>query len=121
MFDWANFLKLAEKLVEQTDQAALRSAVSRAYYASYHRALGKLLDEGQMHRIDPTQPGKHKVIWDLYRDSVDDKRRQVGIKGDRLRKDRTNADYNNTFEANVPMARQCVNSAKFLCQSIEQL
>ena len=121
MFNWAEFLNLADALVQQTNQAALRSAVSRAYYATYHRALGKLVDEGQIHRSDPSQLGKHKAMWDLYRDSADDKRRRVGINGDRLRRDRTNADYIDAFEVNAPTAKQCISSARSLCQAIEQL
>ncbi|MBD0324008.1 MAG: hypothetical protein ICV72_11575 [Aldersonia sp.] len=43
MFDWEEFLAFAEQLVERdADEAALRTAISRAYYAVYHRASAHL-------------------------------------------------------------------------------
>jgi hypothetical protein len=37
VFDWADFLDLAEELAARTnDEAAGRTAVSRAYYATFH-------------------------------------------------------------------------------------
>jgi uncharacterized protein (UPF0332 family) len=121
MFDWAEYLNQADALAGQTNQAALRSAVSRAYYATYHKALGKLVDEGQLNRPDPSQPGKHKAMWDLYRASADTRRLTVGVTGDRLRKNRTDADYNAAFEVTVPAARACIRSARSLCKTLEHL
>ena len=37
MFDWAEFLNLAAELAARTnDEAAARTAISRAYYATFH-------------------------------------------------------------------------------------
>ena len=39
MFDWRGFLELATSLADGSDdESALRSAASRAYYASFHHA-----------------------------------------------------------------------------------
>ncbi len=39
MFVWTDYLVLAERLAARdADEAALRTAISRAYYAAYHRA-----------------------------------------------------------------------------------
>lgn len=40
MFEWSEYLRAAKVLVEQfpTDEAMLRSAASRAYYASFNHA-----------------------------------------------------------------------------------
>ena len=48
MFEWKAFLDLARSLSTDPDnESALRTAVSRAYYASFHRAKSHLA------RIDP--------------------------------------------------------------------
>ena len=38
MFDWNDFKTLAEELRQRNDEAAQRTAISRVYYAVYHRA-----------------------------------------------------------------------------------
>jgi hypothetical protein len=47
MFEWDQFLDLARQLGKQTDsEAALRSAISRAYYAVLGIAYLQLIDSG---------------------------------------------------------------------------
>jgi hypothetical protein len=41
MFDWIDYEKLARSL-QNGDEAAKRSAISRLYYSVYHRAICKL-------------------------------------------------------------------------------
>ena len=38
-FNWSGYLQLAEELGKRSDEASLRSALSRAYYYVYHLAL----------------------------------------------------------------------------------
>lgn len=122
MFDWANFLTLATTLASNgADEAALRSAVSRSYYANFNSALAKLIAEGQIQRIDPTEPGKHKTVWDLYRRSFDQRRSQIGITGDRLRKNRISADYDDNFTLTQDAARDALTKATRLYTTISHL
>lgn len=122
MFNWADFLTLATTLVANGgDEAALRSAVSRSYYANYNSALARLITEGQMERTDPTQPGKHKFVWDLYRTSFDRRRSQIGIDGDRLRKSRQDSDYNNNSTVTQTGASAAVTKAARLYAAISRL
>lgn len=47
MFDWDDFLSLATDLANRRgDEAALRTAVSRAYYATFHAAREYLVRAG---------------------------------------------------------------------------
>ena len=47
MFDWADYLTLAQELAtRRSDEAALRPAVSRAYYAAFCQARNVLRREG---------------------------------------------------------------------------
>ncbi len=121
MFNWADYLDLADNLLGQANEAAFRSAVSRAYYAAYNRALQKLIEESLIYRTDPSEPHKHKAIWDRYLDSADFPRRRVGLDGDRLRKSRTDADYNNSTPVTLSNANTRVNNARNLYTLIERL
>jgi len=121
MFDWQEYLRLADQLVAQTGEAEFRSAISRAYYAIYNRALAKLLEEGQIYRADPSEPQKHKATWDLYRVSSDTRRRQIGISGDRLRKTRTDSDYDEESTINAGLTDKCVKGARRLYAAIAAL
>ncbi len=95
MFEWEQYLRLARELAKRTnDEAALRSAISRAYYAVYGTARNHL--EGERAR---SNRGLHKALWDQYRKSeASPEYREIGLLGDKLRKKRNMADYENTVE-----------------------
>jgi uncharacterized protein (UPF0332 family) len=89
-FDFADFLDLAEDLATGNDEAAWRSAISRAYYAVLHvayRALPSPQQAAISHR------DTHRVTWQLYAASSVQACRQVGQAGIRLRNGRVDADY----------------------------
>ena len=92
MFDWIEFLNLARELSEETalhsaQEAKLRSAISRAYYAAFHKAKTTIL---------PTRGagfGSHQEIIDILQESDDPARRQLGVDLARLKGNRKKADY----------------------------
>jgi hypothetical protein len=96
-FNWLEFYRLAQYLSGQTtDEAALRCAISRAYYAAYHVA-----DERRK-RNNVRLPlvgnaGIHLRLWSLFQTHADRNCRKIGLDGDRLRKVRTVADYHPEF------------------------
>ena len=85
-FDWAEFLALAaNQLAAHVDEASHRTAISRAYYCAYHKAwavANGYIDEKS-----------HWKLWDLYRRKTDVKCRQLRDIGDRMKKERIDADY----------------------------
>lgn len=88
-FDWNEFRELAEKLRQGENEAAKRTAISRIYYAVYHRAKNYLENEGFQFRQFESS---HRQIWDEFKD----KGRTfaaIGNTGDRLRANRVKADY----------------------------
>ncbi len=90
-FDWTNYLLIARQLAEQSaDDAALRSAVSRAYYAAYNSALNYC--NGNSILIVKNK-GSHEDLWDAFLSQNSLQLLSVQAKGDRLRKRRTDADY----------------------------
>lgn len=91
-FRWTDYLALATQLAQETNEAALRSAISRAYYAAYHEAkyLADPNNEGKF----SNQRGSHSALWDFYQQNSNSVYKTVGTQGDRLYKNRLKADYN---------------------------
>lgn len=88
-FDWDKFRELAKILWQDETEAAKRMAISRIYYAVYHRANTYLENEGFQFRQFESS---HRQIWDEFKD----KGRTfaaIGNTGDRLRTNRVKADY----------------------------
>ncbi len=100
-FDWVRFVDLAERLAAETgDEAALRSAISRAYYAVFAVfavARGRLRDHGCWRSgRDP-----HTRVWATYRNADGRGCQRIGEKGFNLRDRRRRADYDDVLGADV--------------------
>jgi uncharacterized protein (UPF0332 family) len=114
-FDWAEYVELAERLVAwRGDPAAERSAISRAYYAAFHKAKehfvlrgGKLTFQGE----------DHGAVADWFKDSIDRDLRKIGLDVERLRRMRRVADYDERIahlsseaQAAVALARRTLDA-----------
>jgi hypothetical protein len=89
-FYFADFLEVAEALAARNDEAARRSAISRAYYAVLHvahRALPASQQAAMSHR------DTHRVTFQLYAASSVAACRQIGNSGIVLQRPRVSADY----------------------------
>jgi hypothetical protein len=90
-FGWTDFLVLARDLSErESDEAALRTAISRAYYASYCSAAQHLL------RRTPSLSASnlnHERVWRTFQVPSDRDRWRVFDDGMALRAARIQADY----------------------------
>ena len=90
-FDWEEFLDLAEELVQRRgDPAAERTAISRAYYAVFHKASAYLIRQGE--RLTFTGED-HALVWRWFRMRGDRLSRAIGHNGRRLIDARRRADY----------------------------
>lgn len=90
-FGWEDYLSLANDLSKnQNNEAALRSAISRTYYAAFNVAKDFLNKNGA--QISEDTPSVHHGVWNEFR-----RRGRSGLtvytNGDRLKKRRGNADY----------------------------
>lgn len=118
-FDWADYLVLAEELGKRSDdEASLRSAVSRAYYAAFCTARNRLLQEGEE---VPKTGEAHTVVWTKYRERAQKQRRDVGINGDRLRRVRNKADYDDELPNIHAEVEGAVARARRLLDSLREL
>jgi len=95
-FDWTEFLHLAKELAGRgktapAQEAKLRSAISRAYYAAYCKA------RNQLGPIPIHVQNKHTYVWNYFQNSRDPTLKEIGKDGRRLRLDRNRADYDNSI------------------------
>lgn len=88
-FDWTTYLVLAKELASKTTEENQRSAISRAYYAVFGFTVRHLRNRGF---VFPATGEVHTLVWQKLQNSRRDCKR-LGIIGDRLRKRRTKADY----------------------------
>lgn len=99
-FDWADFLTFADALVRDPkspgpEEASLRSAISRAYYAAFHVARNFGWDRRE---FTLTGTGHdHWLVMNYFRSSPDRTRRKIGVDLDRLYDNRTSADYDDVL------------------------
>ncbi|SRR5260370_15467225 len=93
-FDWAGYYKLADELAKRADEAALRTAISRAYYYVYQLGLKRAETNGFKARPDE---GIHKQLWRNFNASPDPDCRRLGELANRLMDKRIMADYRPTY------------------------
>ena len=96
-FDWMEFLTFAKQIAANLElsvsrEAKLRCAISRAYYAAYHKAEKVVFPTGP-----PNRWGSHTQVIDELQSSDDPLRRGFGVELARLRGTRTKADYRDTL------------------------
>ena len=113
-FDWKEYLDLAQELAGRgamgsTEEARLRSAISRAYYASYGKARSQS-------SAPPNFVGsEHTFLWNQFKNSSNLTRKEIGTEGSRLRRDRNLADYEDVVTTLPSLAAKAlVRSGKIL-------
>jgi len=107
------FYQVAVALMSRQDPGSPRSAISRAYYATYHTAVQALEGIG----ISPGRgPGGHQRVQDLLSNADDGELATVASKIGDFRSKRIAADYHlsDTSVENQKTARCYVNLAKDL-------
>ena len=124
-FDWSEYLNLAQELAGQTgspaiNEAKLRSSVSRAYYAVFCKARNYLRDVDGDTSIPKT--GKaHRYVISKFKNSMDRRRRQIGVNLDRLRTDRRKVDYDDFVTGLSPMAVMDLRLAQQVNSTLKSL
>jgi uncharacterized protein (UPF0332 family) len=89
--DWTDVLGLAVGLSANADEASLRSAISRAYYAAFNLARLWLVAKGVN---VPKTGAAHAVVWDrLDQHGL----ASEAVLGRALRDMRNNADYDDVL------------------------
>lgn len=117
MFEWEAFLNVARELARQTDnEAAQRSAISRAYYAVLGLAHERLIDAGW---ASLPRGSIHHHVWRAYRDSPDQRQKDIADLGFFLRNRRNEADYRKQFP--LPLSRAVAEALRSADDLVELL
>jgi uncharacterized protein (UPF0332 family) len=104
-FDPEQFLRLAERLVRSSDEAELRSAVSRAYYACFLQARAHLATS---RFVQTGSSGDHRLVAAALEDIG------AGTELGWLRTARNRADYRLDLPTQARNARYIVRRARQL-------
>ncbi|WP_250125350.1 hypothetical protein [Chroococcidiopsis sp. CCMEE 29] len=99
-FDWSEYLNVAKELAgtattPANQEAKLRAAISRAYYAAFIKARNHLRDREGL--LIPTTGDAHSYVSNRFELSLDPIRQSIGEKLQRLRRFRRQADYVDIF------------------------
>jgi uncharacterized protein (UPF0332 family) len=113
MFEWEDFLDLAESLAsEPNNEAAARSAISRAYYATFHSGRDYLVCAGS-----PTDRGRNAHLQ--VQEELRQKSESVAQVVKRLHVWRKYADYD---DLSIPdMARQAAVAVALARETIDTI
>jgi len=118
-FDWQDFLRLANELALKGDEASKRTAIGRAYYFAFNVAFARAqLTAGKI----PPGENSHRWCWERYASASDKRCHRIFLLGDRMKRNRINADY---VEADIPrlddVVRRVLLEARELQQDIAAL
>ncbi|MGO9259745.1 MAG: DNA-binding protein [Bryobacteraceae bacterium] len=91
-FKWEDYLVLAKELSQRGNEAATRSAISRAYYAAYQAARRHPGSKNAM----VTKSGSHGAVWKALRESGNRNWRKAGNQGKEILEYRGEADYDDS-------------------------
>jgi uncharacterized protein (UPF0332 family) len=111
-FDWSRYLVLARELYEQAgssrhSEANLRSSISRAYYATYHKSRQFLEDKWGI-SVSKNSSAHKLVQKEFYRN----KQEKIAENLSRMRRNRNDADYNDKFADLETIAGENIKLAK---------
>jgi len=99
-FNWSEYFTLAQELASESatssmQEAMLRSAISRAYYAAFCEARNHLIYKDA--ETVPNGVNVHSYVGEKFRKSTDLARRKIGQLLHHLRSIRNIADYQDIF------------------------
>jgi hypothetical protein len=118
VFAWRDYLTLAQQLAgPAADEAAQRTAISRAYYAAYHAAAAFVRAKGIL-----TVGHTHTTVWGALARDPDPGRADVGLKGYGLKQVRLGADYQNPFPGDLArQVRQSIAESSSVIETLDRL
>jgi len=124
-FDWEDYIKLAEKLHDETnknstEEAYYRSIISRSYYGVF--CISRIKAGLEFYRPRPLtgDPGVHEKVISYYKNSTIPEEKLVGKLLDDLRKERNNADYDRNKNVGKDLAERAISKAKEVLKTLKQ-
>lgn len=111
---------------KDADEAAFRSAISRAYYACFLVARQKAFNECNLQirkkaRIFGEKGIRHESLQNYLKNSDKDVIRQLGEDLSGLCGNRNEADYNMSINMNADDAKDAIESAEMFLSDLDKL
>jgi uncharacterized protein (UPF0332 family) len=124
-FNWGKYLTLAQDWADLSkghvnEEALLRSAISRAYYASFCNARNYLRDIEKDRGLGKSLQ-VHQLVIERFERSDSKAKKDIGTVLGRLRKIRNIADYRDTFHDLEATALQSLQYAEEVIEELEKL
>ncbi len=125
-FDWSEYFYLAKELAETSEEAELRSAVSRAYYSAFCLARNYLRDiqlDSRLSWHKTYDINAHQYVAEkfIYNQSKSQTMIEIGQNLNRLRKMRNKADYEDTIFYLKKEARTALMLAQNIMSALSKL
>jgi uncharacterized protein (UPF0332 family) len=120
-FNWSDYLHLGQDLVTQAasspyQEANLRTAISRAYYASFHKARIRLYDKWAI--SVPSDATAHTAVRREFRKK---REQRIAVNLDRMRIDRNRADYDDIVVDLIKTANENLKRANRVISDLSRL
>jgi len=113
-FDWIDYVKLAESLINQDNEADLRSGISRAYYGAF--CIARDLTKSKYKNCKGQ--GVHQKVSQYYKSSGNAVERFIGITLDQLRKNRNDADYDGDKTIDSKSSKRALLKSKGILKNL---
>lgn len=94
MFDWLEFKKVGDVLSQNSDEAYVRSAITRYYYAVFSAMREYLIMVKKQYQF-LSRYKVHRRVWEFLIISENDNEREIGEFLAKVRNVRNSADYDN--------------------------
>jgi uncharacterized protein (UPF0332 family) len=117
-FDWSQYHRLAGELGSRKEEAALRSAISRAHYYVFHLAM----ERAERNGFSPIRgESTHIQLWRLFKKSPEPTCINLAEIALRLKEKRERADYDNSFVRLVEEVQPLLLDARKLAEMLNGL
>jgi uncharacterized protein (UPF0332 family) len=122
-FNWRQYVSLAEEMSARTEESALRSSISRAYYGAFCLSRNYLSGNNKIPTLRPHDPpGKiHQLAIEYFDQSDDSDEFNAGQLLGELRKKRNFADYDGSYYIEKEAVGKLVAKAKEVIKIIDSL
>lgn len=122
-FNWLEYLELAKALYTSPsnpgpEEACLRTAISRAYYAVFNIARAYAYSD---HLQVGEGTGSHQAVIEHFKSSADSNKRRIGISLERLRTSRNKADYDRVLNNSLREAEKTIRGTEKLIKQLSNL
>ncbi len=118
MFEWQEYLEVAKSLASNPKEGFQRSAVSRAYYAAFGVARDWLLRQNYILEHNGQD---HFLVWNKFMTFDNRIYWKISTDGQRLRKNRGKADYDNILTDATTLANDSIKSAEWIIDKLSDV